>query len=658
MKARLKSRSKYAVSSVLDFERMFQAKLPREQYDKLVKHARGLRTEASQLEYYKVILAHLKGESSTTSSYIDWRTKPVEFETFLHDKFYFGVDRSVFFPGVYEALMEINNNIHRGTTDPSFEPYNEIVLTGGIGVGKTTIPLYCLAYQLYILSCYRNPHRALHVDPSNEILIIFQSIKEKTAEKVDFARFRSMIHASPYFTYEFPYDPAIETFLSFPNNISASPVSSLSTATIGANVFGALIDEINHIQRRSVSSTTEDASVDPSVQMYSSMARRRESRFMYGGRTAGLLCIAGSKMYPGQVTDIKTEEAAAQLRNRGKTTIFVYDKALWDVAPEGRFTKGNFKLFLGDSGRNPRIVSDEDMHAFEHDEREGLVVSIPNEYLDAFESNIFEAMREIAGRSTRARNPFIHDVVSLTGAFGRRKSIFATEAVDLDLDTAKVIVSRFENPSIERYVHVDIGLTQCSLGLAIGHIPRFQHTRLGDTDEVMPEVHIDGMLEVLPPRNSEIKIHLIRELIYNLIELGLNIRWVTMDAFQSRESLQVMAQRGLKTGVLSVQKTSVPYDFVKNSMYRGRLFMPKHKVCLDELKQLMYDQKTRKVDHPPGGTKDVSDALAGCVYGLTTRAEIWAKHGYSLGMIPESIRNQTINNITAPIKVDKTPDVG
>ena len=39
------------------------------------------------------------------------------------------------------------------------------------------------------------------------------------------------------------------------------------------------------------------------------------------------------------------------------------------------------------------------------------------------------------------------------------------------------------------------------------------------------------------------------------------------------------------------------------------------------------DAKTGKIDHQPNGTKDLADALAGVVYGLTMRREVWAQHG-------------------------------
>jgi len=40
----------------------------------------------------------------------------------------------------------------------------------------------------------------------------------------------------------------------------------------------------------------------------------------------------------------------------------------------------------------------------------------------------------------------------------------------------------------------------------------------------------------------------------------------------------------------------------------------------------------------PNGSKDLSDSLAGVVYGLTMRREVWGSFNIPLVMIPESIR--------------------
>jgi hypothetical protein len=86
---------------------------------------------------------------------------PVPVRQFLESPEYMGA-KGIIYPAILEALEELNSG-----------EYEEAVLTGAIGAGKSTIALYTQAYQLYVLSCYRDPHALFGLDPSSEILIVF-----------------------------------------------------------------------------------------------------------------------------------------------------------------------------------------------------------------------------------------------------------------------------------------------------------------------------------------------------------------------------------------------------------------------------------------------------------------------------------------------------
>ncbi len=72
----------------------------------------------------------------------DWRYKylPVSMEIFLEDAFYLGWNVKNIYPKVREVLIELNSG-----------RYYEAVLTGGIGVAKTSIAIYATFYQLYVV---------------------------------------------------------------------------------------------------------------------------------------------------------------------------------------------------------------------------------------------------------------------------------------------------------------------------------------------------------------------------------------------------------------------------------------------------------------------------------------------------------------------------
>ena len=545
---------------------------------------------------------------------------PVDVEEFLLSEQYLGDKDSTLWPAVVDELIEINKG-----------GYVEVLLTGGIGSAKTTTALYTTAYQLYLLSCYKNPHLTYALDPHSEILIVFQSITEKKAKSVGYDRFKSMIEGSPYFQTQFPHNPNVESWMRFPNRIEIKPVSGGQFAAIGENVIGGLIDELNYMDVVEKSKRTIDGGTyNQAVAVYESIARRRKSRFHQLGQTPGLLCLVSSRRYPGQFTDTKEEEAK---RDR---TIYVYDKCVWDVKPEGTFTSGWFPVFKGDSTRRPRVMkADEKISA--HDD--ALIKLVPEDYRREFERDIYDALREIAGVATMSQHPFLanREAIDLCMRHGTR-SIFTAEYADFDQYEVGYYPNRLLELHHPRFAHVDLGLTGDSAGVALGYISEFIDVDRNGVYETLPKIVIDGVLEVRPPRGGEIKFFKIRELFYKLREAGVDIRWITYDSYQSVDSLQLLHHQGFTTGTASLDKDRRGYEFTKSAIYDARLYLPKHEKTRGELLALEDDPATGKIDHPPRGSKDCSDAVAGVVRGLVTRRELYIRHGISLSRIPDSVQ--------------------
>ena len=66
------------------------------------------------------------------------------------------------------------------------------------------------------------------------------------------------------------------------------------------------------------------------------------------------------------------------------------------------------------------------------------------------------------------------------------------------------------------------------------------------------------------------------------------------------------------------------------AFYDGRVKAPTHDKALSEIVRLERNPQSGKIDHPPNFSKDCADAVAGVVYGLTYRREIWARHGVTV----------------------------
>jgi len=458
---------------------------------------------------------------------------------------------------------------------------------------NTTAALATIAYQLYKLSCLVNPQQHFGLDPSSEIVFIFQSVTERVAKQVNFARFKSLVDNSPYFKKYFKYNSDVESELQFPNRIYVKPVSAAGTATIGQNVYSGIIDEINFFAITDKSKKSSNGETyDQAVEVYNSMASRRKSRFLVNGKVEGLLCLVSSKNYPNDFTERKEREATTD------KSIYIYSKRIWDIKPHD-YTRGWFTIFVGDLSRPPRIIEDGFLVPEGEDH---LYDQIPIDFKEDFERDMMRHLRETAGIATMALHPFIMDSTKIFNAC-THQSIASKTKVDfvdsqIELDTMNLL-----NPTAKRWIHMDLALTGDSAGFVMGHIAKFVKVDRGDTFEIQPMFVVDMTLEVAPPLGGEIQFWKIRELIYALRDqLGIPVEWVSLDTYQSADTIQILRTKGFKAGVQSIDRTTAPYDVVKQALYDGRILMPPHERLCTELVQLEMDMKKGKVDHPPRGS--------------------------------------------------------
>jgi len=549
----------------------------------------------------------------------NWRTLPVDFRTFVESSQLLN-KRGVLWPEVIRCGSEMNNG-----------KFTEVVLTGAIGVAKTTLALYSQAYQIYVLSCLADPHRLFDLDPSSEILIVFQSINKHLAQDVDYTRFRDMCLNGPYFQEAYPFDTSRESEMRFPRRVVVKPVAGHDTAAIGQNVIGGIIDEVNFMAVVENSKNTRDGSTyDQATQNYNTIARRRQSRFMQLGSLPGLLCLVSSRNYPGQFTDKKEEEA------RTNPQIYIYDKRIWELRPE-RFCGEWFPVFIGDETRKPRIleageeIAAEDRH---------LMIDIPIEYRSTFEADLLAALRDVAGVATQALHPFILNSEAVANCFGKVPSIASRTECDFVTSKIQILPNRFVNREEPRFAHIDLALSKDSAGISVGHIPGFVDIDRGDYKETLPLIQFDMILEVMPPKGGEILYEKIRRLLYTLRDqMGMNLKWISFDQYQSKDSMQILYQQGFITGYQSMDTTTFAYDVAKQAFYDDRVRAPEHKKAVKELITLEHDPQKNKIDHPPQGSKDVADSIAGVIVGLTSRRDLWVRHKVPFHKIPQQLMN-------------------
>lgn len=611
-------------------------------------HARSERTEEEEEALLKreletltdaeratleLVLQELKGASAqqpADSKLLDflgsaeYKTPPVDIRTFVKDHYYLGVTCDSIYPKLLDDLIELFEGGN----------YTEAVMSGSVGYGKTFFASVGICRVLYEISCMRDPHASFGLAKDTNIAITCFSVNEDLARKVAYENIVTKLKASPYFQEHFPFTPTKKE-VRFPNNIWLAPRATTDTSALGLNTVSAFIDEGNfleNIKSRSPESKAEN--------LYTQVKRRIKSRFERRGKLPGMLFIVSSKRTD---EDFTAKRIQASIND---PTIFVRDYALWDVRPEEYFHAKKFKVLCGNAETSSKILTPEEIAKFEgRDAPEGcVIIDVPEDFRRDFEQNIEDSIRDLAGVATVAIRPFIQRREKIKEAIDpTMQHPFSTEVYDMskggvimwdrlvkmksERAPGRVEFQRLRpiiNPHAARHVHIDIGLRKDALGLGMAHISGWKDVirRSDDGREFVdraPTYIVDFVLRVIPPMGGEIILSDVRHLVYDLSAHGFMITSVTLDSFQSTDSIQLFAAKGYKSSVISVDTTPVPYDMLKTALYENRIRMYPYAPLQEELTFLQedYSRGKRKIDHPPHKSKDISDALAAVTYTLS-----------------------------------------
>jgi hypothetical protein len=580
---------------------------------------------------------------------VEYDVPPVDIRTFLTDPYFLGETGSSLWEKLKDDLVEL------------FEgDYHEAALGGSLGWGKTFFATTAISYVLYQMSCLRDPQRAYGIAPGSNIYLAMLSVTERVARRVPVNELIGKITHSRYFKEQFPSKAAPSLLeVRFPKQIMVVAGSTGSSAILGMNAFAGFIDETSFMgTAKEIDRMGREVITDKGEAIYKSIIRRMKSRFLKVGRLPGLMLLASSKERPTAFVEKRIDQA----REQADPHFFVREYATWDVKSKEDFTADTFKVVVGNEKHHSRILSGDPDEEEKFHRMELQIIEVPTEYKGDFERDLDGAIRDIAGYATMAVSPYMHRtemvyesaddtlVCPLGGSDPGdiQENWLASTLLDIHWGrVAKHFQRRLpggytetawrpiRHPDAIRYAHIDPSLSGDCSGLTIAHIAGWTEVvrrdkSMEEYSELAPIIETDLVLRIIPPPGDEILLSDVRAIIYQYTEHGFNIRYVTMDSYQSADALQQLRKRGIEAEVVSVDKTTEPYDVLKTTMYESRLRMHLHTWCQREITQLQRVPKARgkgyKIDHPKigpdgkPGTKDVADSLAAVVYNLTRRA--------------------------------------
>lgn len=492
--------------------------------------------------------------------------------------------------------------------------YQEALITGGIGIGKTTIASIVLSYMLCCTLCLKDPQGYYDLIRGSKIAFMMMSSKRAVALEVIFQDCKARIDNSPWFKSRYPRDDTYKNRLVFPKNLEVIPGDSLETTFEGYNILGGIIDEIDSHKVTLAKDYVESG--------YSTISARISSRF--GKR--GFLVLIGQTKTEGGFAMRRMEDFLARPHDR-----YAVKMAIWESLNKNRFSG---KVFYYDTIRSRIIHPDE----FVRDQLDvsPTLITIPFEYFDDFDKDPDKALRDLAGIPRAVEDPFIRNTDKIFSAIERFE--LNHPVLKQPWKQGRIDRSLACHETLNRLGHIDLAYsanTGDAAALAIGHISGYV-----DTDEgPKPYIVIDIACRLKPSPGRQLELSEVRALVYELQGRGFKIKKVTLDGFQSTDTMQMLKKHRIFSELLSVDKLTLPYEDLRDAIYDERIEFPRvidfHKrsdpkeqdVLAKELSELGY-ATNGKIDHPNGGTKDVADALAGVVHGLMLRAR---KGGATMG---------------------------
>ena len=201
------------------------ANITKEQFNKL------------NVEEQKLVLTILDELSKTGKSetlddiwYQDYNEIPVSIKEFITNPYYLGKSTRN-----GESIYPYWRKKYTEIFDESLG-YEEVVLTGAIGVGKTRTAVVCLAYLLYKIMCLKNPQEYFKFNEGDKITIFFLNINLKLAEGVGFKTLHQYLLNSPWFMERGTQTGRTNLIYNPPHNIGIT-FGSKSDHALGQQVF-------------------------------------------------------------------------------------------------------------------------------------------------------------------------------------------------------------------------------------------------------------------------------------------------------------------------------------------------------------------------------------------------------------------------------------
>ena len=571
--------------------------------------------------------------------YEDYEEIPVTIDEFVDNELYL---RNAYYDaeGHCKLYPFWRNKLHELFPDNISTKVNNFIESGARGQGKSEIAVLIASYLLYRVMCLKNPLQHFHMKPTEKIVFVFMNIKLALAEEIGNSKFQNTIQSSPWFQARGQLSGRTnKIWAPDPHYNIDIKIGSQASDVIGLPIYFAFFDEISFIKNQDIEKQKAKA-----IDMIDTAIGGMKTRFIHGGKNPTLLILASSK---------RSEKSFLETHMKKKLesepdNVIIVDEAVWNVKPKGTYNSKTFRIAVGNKFLVSQVVpDDEDIDPWIA--KGYKIIEAPIDFRANFIDDIDRSLCDFAGIASSEISKYISGAVLSETVNPNLSNPFETEILEIGnapdddrqyyeyFNLGKIPVEMKSKPL---YIHMDMSVSGDMTGIA-GVWIKGKKASTSDLNQANDLFYsLAFAVSIKAPKGRQISFEKNKNFIYWLKSVGLNIKGVSTDSFQSVETGQTLKAKGYNYKMISVDRvdTSVhtcrPYQYFKTTIYEQRIEMFKHTELITEITELERNANTGKVDHPDGGRKDVCDAVCGSIWHASQYAEEYA---YDYGETAEQI---------------------
>lgn len=499
----------------------------------------------------------------------------------------------------------------------------EHILTGAIGIAKSSTAVVSHSYNLYRINSLRNPQYEMGSISSKPMNLQLMSLTKSKSSHTLLDQFKHILKCSKYYEKvkkpdEFvDYENSIVVpwcerkeesidYIEFPNFIRIKP-GSQDFHAIGEDIFGLLFDEAEF---------RKGASAEKTSLLYLQVMDRLKSRFSGRRYIMSTLC-----------SSVKTDNGVigTYIKSipKGDKYTKISSYSIWDVkySKQVRECENWFYVLRGTKTHPSKVLNKDEKELFEKNSfltPTGCeVIKVPDifDYKRSFLSNVQRALQDLAGIMVIGEERpfddlenleynFLTPVFNISASLKNNDPLYLQFPISDLFEQSPIGYSLKRYPDTQRFLHVDLADTGiCAITMC--------HKELNKENNKILYV-IDFCVKIASP--DRINLSSVLNLILDLKKkFNINIKKITADQYQSTYLLQELEKNNINCGRLSVDRDLIPYNNFASIIYERCLRIGTMGELKTQLSKIYYhNNKPFHLER-----KDMADSIVGSVFNAT-----------------------------------------